>query len=50
MFAWLFGAETSFTKALVYNLLTGSVLMLFGAFLYSAFIGLPLAVNNIAKK
>ncbi len=50
MLAWLFGAETSFSKALVYNLLTGSVLMLFGAICYSALVGFPLAVNALSKK
>ena len=50
MFAWLFGAESSFSKALVYNLLTGSVLMLFGAVVYSTLVGLPLIANAVAKK
>ncbi|MCQ2461324.1 MAG: hypothetical protein MJ115_04190 [Clostridia bacterium] len=50
MLAWLFGAETSFSKALTYNLLIGSVLMLFGAVVYSTLVGLPLAINSIAKK
>lgn len=50
MFAWLFGAESSFSKALIYNLLTGSVLMLFGAVVYSALVGFPLAISSIANK
>lgn len=50
MFSWLFGAETSFSKALSYNLLTGSVLMLFGAAVYSLLVGFPLAINSIANK
>ena len=50
MLAWLFGAETKFSNALAYNLLTGSVLMLFGAILYGVFVGIPVAVVSIANK
>lgn len=41
MLAWLFGAEDSFSKALVYNLLTFSVLSLFGALVYAISVGIP---------
>ena len=50
MLAWLFGAETKFSNALAYNLLTGSVLMLFGAILYGLYIGLPVAIVSLANK
>ena len=50
MLAWIFGAETKFSNAIAYNLLTASVLMLFGAILYGIFVGLPVAVVSLANK
>ncbi len=50
MLAWIFGAESKFSNALAYNLLTASVLALFGAVLYGIFVGLPVAVVSLANK
>lgn len=50
MLSWIFGAETSFSKALVYNLLSCSALLLFGAFAYVVLVGFPSAVAMLANR
>ena len=50
MLAWLFGAESSFIKALVYNLITCSALLLFGAFVYAVLIGIPAVTVKLANR
>ncbi len=47
MLAWLFGAEKSYMKALSFNLLTFTLLCLFGTFLYGFLVGLPMLVLKL---
>ncbi len=44
MLAWLLGAENSFSRALLYNILTFNLLLIFGIFVYGITIGLPMLV------
>jgi hypothetical protein len=50
MLSWIFGAESSFSKALVYNLLSCSALLLFGAFAYTILVGFPSVLAMIANR
>lgn len=50
MFSWLFGAENSFLKALVYNLLSMAALLVFGAVCYVVLVGFPAITVSLSNR
>lgn len=50
MLSWLFGAENSFFKALIFNLLTMAALLIFGAVCYVVLVGFPAVAVSLSNK
>ena len=50
MVAWLFGAEKSFFRALIYDIFTFILLALFGTLVFGVTIGLPMLVAKFSEK
>lgn len=50
MLAWLFGAENSFFRALIYNIFTFILLTIFGVLVFGVTTLLPMLVSKFAEK